>query len=89
MANTKQALKRVRQTAKRAAANRRLRTRVKTARKTITEAVAAGETAKAKEALPQLFSAVDKCAKANIYHKNKAANIKSKTIAFIKRETAA
>jgi len=88
MANTKQALKRVRQTAKRAAANRRLRNRVKVARRTIEEAIEAGETAKAKETLPELFSAVDKCAKANIYHKNKAANLKSKTIARINKAVA-
>jgi len=88
MANTKQALKRVRQTAKRAAANRRLRNRVKVARRTIEEAITAGESTKAKEALPELFSAVDKCAKANIYHKNKAANLKSKTIAQINKIAA-
>jgi len=88
MANTKQALKRVRQTAKRAAANRRLRNRVKVARRAIEEAITAGEPAKAKEVLSELFSAVDKCAKANIYHKNKAANIKSKTIARINKAAA-
>lgn len=79
MANSKQALKRVRQNAKRNAINTALRSRVKTLRKNSLAAAAAGDKEAAEKAFRQFTSVVDKCQKKNVFHKNKAANLKSKT----------
>lgn len=79
MANSKQALKRVRQNAKRNELNTALKSRVKTLRKNSLAAATAGDKEAAQKAYTQFTSAVDKCAKKNIFHKNKAANLKSKT----------
>ncbi len=84
MANSKQALKRVRQNIKRNAINTSLKSRVKTLRKNSLVAAAEGNTEAAQKAFSQFSSAVDKCAKKNIFHKNKAANLKSKTVKAIK-----
>ncbi|MGB0992265.1 MAG: 30S ribosomal protein S20 [Akkermansiaceae bacterium] len=79
MANSAQALKRVRQTATRTERNKSLTTRMKTLRKKAIAAAEAGEKDAAKSAYSEFTSAVDKCLKNNIIHKNKAANLKSKT----------
>lgn len=79
MANTKSALKRVRQTEVRTERNRADKTRIKTLRKKALAAVAAGDKTAATAAASTLASAVDKAAKRNLVHVNKAANIKSKT----------
>jgi small subunit ribosomal protein S20 len=79
MANTKSALKRTRQTAVRTARNRADKSRIKTLRKNALAAVAAGDRDAAAAAASTLASAVDKAAKRNLVHPNKAANIKSKT----------
>lgn len=79
MANSKSALKRVRQTATRTARNKSLSSRMKTLRKKAVTAAEAGEKEAAQKAFSEFSSAVDKCAKNNIIHKNKAANLKSKT----------
>jgi small subunit ribosomal protein S20 len=79
MANTKSALKRVRQTEVRTERNRADKSRIKTLRKKALAAVAAGDKPAAAAAASVLASAVDKAAKRNLVHTNKAANIKSKT----------
>lgn len=79
MANTKSALKRVRQTATRTARNKSLTSRMKTLRKKAIESADAGDKEAAQKAFSEFTSTVDKCAKKNIIHKNKAANLKSKT----------
>ncbi len=79
MANTKSALKRIRQTVKRTARNRAEKSRIKTLRKKALNAIAAGDQPAAVVAASELSSAVDKAAKRNLIHRNKAANIKSKT----------
>ncbi|BDS08887.1 30S ribosomal protein S20 [Oceaniferula spumae] len=79
MANTKSALKRVRQNQTRAARNKSLSTRMKTLRKKTLAAAEAGDKETAQKTFSEFASAVDKCAKNNIIHKNKAANVKSKT----------
>lgn len=75
MANHKSALKRIRQTAKRTLRNKyqhkTTRNAVRNLRETTDKKVADG-------LLPQVSSMLDKLAKRNIIHKNKAANIKSK-----------
>lgn len=79
MANTKSALKRTRQTAVRTARNRADKSRIKTLRKNALAAIASGDRDAAATAASTLASAVDKAAKRNLVHPNKAANIKSKT----------
>ena len=79
MANSKSALKRVRQSATRTAKNKSLTTRMKTLRKKAIDAASSGDKDIAKKAFSEFNSAVDKCEKNNIIHTNKAANLKSKT----------
>jgi small subunit ribosomal protein S20 len=79
MANTKSALKRVRQTEVRTVRNRADKTRMKTLRKKTLAAVAAGDIPAAASASSILSSALDKAAKRNLIHPNKAANLKRKT----------
>ncbi len=42
-----------------------------------------GEVEKAKELLPKVYSAIDRCARRNIIHKNAAARKKSRLVAKI------
>ena len=84
MANNKSAEKRIRQTARRTARNKALQSRVKSYRKQALAAAAEGNGDAAKESFKKFASAVDKCAKKKIFHKNKAANLKSKTAQAIK-----
>lgn len=78
MANTKSALKRVRQTKRRTERNRAEKSRIKTLRKKTEELVASGKKEEAEKALRELSSAVDKAVKKSLVHKNKAANVKRK-----------
>ena len=79
MANTKSALKRVRQAETRTARNKALTTRMKSLRKKTITTAEAGDKEAAQKSLSEFTSVVDKCLKKNIIHKNKAANLKSKT----------
>lgn len=79
MANTKSAQKRSRQTIVRTERNRAEKSRIKTLRKKTIAAIAAGDKEVTSKALNEFTSAVDKAAKRNLIHPNKAANLKSKT----------
>lgn len=79
MANHKSSIKRARQTIVRTERNRAEKSRIKTLRKKTVAAVAEGNKEAAVAASSLLASAVDKAAKRNMIHPNKAANIKSKT----------
>ncbi len=79
MANTKSALKRVRQTIVRTERNRAEKSRIKTLRRKTLAAAASGDKTAAAAASSEFSSAVDKAAKRNLIHPNKAANLKSKT----------
>lgn len=74
MANHKSALKRIRQSAA-----RRLRNRyyAKTMRNAVRRLRATTEAVEAREMLPKVQKMLDKLAKRNTIHRNKAANIKS------------
>ncbi|MBR1838070.1 MAG: 30S ribosomal protein S20 [Bacteroidaceae bacterium] len=74
MANHKSAIKRIRQSAA-----RRLRNRyyAKTMRNAVRRLRATTEPAEARELLPKVQKMLDKLAKRNTIHRNKAANIKS------------
>lgn len=78
MAHTKSAQKRIRQTEVRTERNRAAKSRIRTLRKNFLTAVTSGDKTAATAAASILSSAVDKAAKSNLIHKNKAANIKSK-----------
>ena len=84
MANSKSALKRVRQIKRRTDRNKGLRTQVKSLRKKTIDAAEAGKTDEVQDSLKQFASAVDRAQKKGIFHKNKAANLKSKTVKAIK-----
>ena len=88
MANSKSALKRVRQIKRRTDRNKTLRTKVKSLRKKVLDAAEAGKTDEAQAGLKDLSSAIDRAEKKGIFHKNKAANLKSKTSKAIKAASA-
>lgn len=77
MANTKSALKRIRQTATRTARNRATTSKLKTLRKKISTAVETADK-EAAAAYNTFSSAVDKAAKVGTIPANRAANYKSK-----------
>ena len=79
MANHKSSIKRARQTIVRTERNRAEKSRFKTLRKGVLAAVTSGDKDAAAKASSAFSSAVDKAAKRNLIHPNKAANLKSKT----------
>lgn len=84
MANTKSAEKRVRQIAKRTESNRAAKSRIKTLQKKAVSAASEGKLEEALKTFSEFAKAVDKAAKSNIFQKNKAANLKSRTNKAIK-----
>jgi len=79
MANTKSAKKRIRQTQKRTFLNNGYRRAVKKVKKAIQKAVQSNADKKQiQKLLREFYSIVDKTAKRNIFHKNKAARLKSR-----------
>jgi small subunit ribosomal protein S20 len=74
MANHKSSIKRIRQTETR---NARNRYQHKTTRNAVRAVRATTVKKEAEELLPKVDSMLDKLAKRNIIHKNKAANLKS------------
>ncbi|MCW8898541.1 MAG: 30S ribosomal protein S20 [Flavobacteriales bacterium] len=75
MANHKSALKRIRQTATRTLRNKY---KHKTTRNAVRDLRNSTSKKEASEMLPKVASMLDKLAKKNIIHKNKASNLKSK-----------
>ncbi|MDR1632829.1 MAG: 30S ribosomal protein S20 [Dysgonamonadaceae bacterium] len=82
MANHKSSLKRIRQTLA-----RRLRNRyyAKTARNAVRKLRATTEKIEAAELYKKVSSMLDKLAKKNVIHKNKAGNLKSKLALHISK----
>ena len=80
MANHKSAKKRARQDEKKRIKNRYYK---KTARTSIAKLREMTDAAEAKKFLPKVVSMVDKLAKKNQWHKNKASNLKSKLTRFV------
>ena len=80
MANYKSALKRIRSNFK-----KRLRNKIqhKTARNAIRKLKESTTKKEANKQFPEVISMVDKLAKKNIIHSNKAANLKSKLAKFV------
>lgn len=80
MANHKSALKRIRSNNAKRITNRYQH---KTTRNAIKELRDTADKAKAQELFLEVSSMVDKLAKKNVIHKNKAGNIKSKLAAHV------
>jgi small subunit ribosomal protein S20 len=73
LANTRSAEKRNRQTQKRRARNQGVRTRVKTAVKSVRESLERGEVAAAQEAFKTAARAIDKASSKGVVHRNTAS----------------
>lgn len=84
MANSAQARKRARQTVKRREHNFGLRSKLRTAIKSIRKSIESGDKASAKTAYDNSVGIVDSIADKGIIHKNKAARQKSRLSAAIK-----
>jgi small subunit ribosomal protein S20 len=76
--------KRARQDVKLNAHNSSLRSRFRTVVKNVSKAVAAGDKAKATELFQGAHSVIDSVADKGLFHKNKAARIKSRLSAKVK-----
>ena len=76
--------KRARQDVKLNAANASLRSRFRTVVKNVVKAVAGGDKAKAADTFKSAQSVIDSVADKGIFHKNKAARLKSRLNAKIK-----
>jgi small subunit ribosomal protein S20 len=84
MANTKQARKRGRQAVIRNAHNAALRSRLRTAIKSVRKAIAGGDKKAAAEVLRSATRIIDSVADKKIAHKNTAARNKSRLAAAVK-----
>jgi small subunit ribosomal protein S20 len=82
MANHKSAIKRIRQTEKRRLHNRYY---AKTARNAVRKLRATTDKEAAVALYPKVSSMLDKLAKKNVIHKNKAGNLKSKLAKMINK----
>lgn len=82
MANHKSSLKRIRQAEKRKLHNHYY---AKTARNAVRDLRATTNKEEAAAMLPKVSSMLDKLAKRNIIHRNKAANLKSKLAVYINK----
>ncbi|MFZ4427351.1 MAG: 30S ribosomal protein S20 [Saprospiraceae bacterium] len=80
MANHKSAQKRIRQISKRRTSNRYYK---KTARTSIAKLREITDKTEAEQFLPKVISMIDKLAKKNTWHPNKAANLKSSLMKHI------
>ncbi len=76
--------KRVRQDVKLNAANSAMRSKFRTAIKSVLKAVQAGDKVKASEAFKTAQSVIDSIADKGLFHKNKAARHKSRLSAKVK-----
>jgi small subunit ribosomal protein S20 len=80
MANHKSSKKRIRQEAKRRLLNRYYKKTTRTSMKKLRNMT---EKTEAETFLPKVISMIDRLAKKNTWHKNKAANLKSGLMKFI------
>jgi len=82
MAHHKSSKKRIRQDEKKRDRNRYYKKTARTAIKTLRELT---DKEDAEKFLPKVVSMIDKLAKKNTWHKNKAANLKSELMIFVGR----
>ena len=79
MANLKSSKKDIRRIRKKTAANRVIKSRLKTLRRRLNENQAAGEKESTSESARIFISALDKATKRGVIHQNKANRLKSRT----------
>ena len=84
MANSAQARKRARQAVKGRAHNASLRSRLRTAIKSVRKAIVGGDKTVAQSVFRSSMSTIDSIADKKIIHKNKAARHKSRLSAAVK-----
>ncbi len=84
MANHFSALKRTRQTEKKTAANRANKSRMRSALRSLREAIVKGDKEAAKQAYNTTASIVDKGVQKGVLHKNTASRYKSRLNARLK-----
>jgi small subunit ribosomal protein S20 len=82
MANHQSAIKRIRQSETRRLHNKYY---AKTARNAVRKLRATTDKEAANELLPKVTAMLDKLAKTNVIHKNKAANLKSKLASHVNK----
>ncbi|NNC85473.1 MAG: 30S ribosomal protein S20 [Bacteroidia bacterium] len=82
MANHKSSIKRIRQTKTRTLRNK---VQSKSMRNALKEIRSMTDKKKAQTEMPKLFSMLDRLAKKNLIHKNKAANLKSEVAVHINK----
>jgi small subunit ribosomal protein S20 len=87
MANTKQATKYLRQTERRTASNRIIKSRLKTLQRKAESASANGDTAAFDVVARDFISASDKAVKSGVIHKNKADRSKAR-VSRLKQQLA-
>ena len=85
MANIKSAKKRILTSAKKAEANKAVKTGVKTAVKKVRTAVEAGDKTAAAEARPAATSAIGKAESKGVFHKNTASRKVSRLAAAVNK----
>jgi len=84
LANSSQAKKRVRQSAKRRIHNMGIRSNARTHIKNVVKAIEAGDKKNAQELFVKMIPVIDKVANKGIFHKNKIARHKTRLNAKIK-----
>lgn len=77
MANSRSALKRVRQNKTRTTRNKALKTRVKNARKALVTAIDSGNVSDSEARYREFVSIVDRSVKANLFHRNTSGRVKA------------
>ena len=85
MANIKSAKKRILTSEKKAAANKAVKSQVKTAVKKVRSAVEAGDKEAAKAALINASSVIDKAETKGVLHKNNASRKVSRLASFVNK----
>lgn len=78
MANTKSAIKRIRQTERKDTVNRRNRARLRTQVKALTSPLEGGNAEEAQKVLPATVSSIDRAVQKGLIKKNKASRMKSR-----------
>jgi small subunit ribosomal protein S20 len=85
MANSRQARKRIKVTAKKTLRNKMIRTRVRNVIKAVREAVSAKDKAAACGALVVATKIIDKACSKGVYHKNNASRKKSRLAKLVNK----
>lgn len=83
MANVESAKKRIRQTEKRTARNRHVRTTVRTMMKRVRDTLKKGDVAEAKEALAHATRTIDMAVSKGVYHRNAGSRYVSRLSAQV------